>query len=42
MLDSSTWKRIREYCYLHEFWIDQNFSSNKTFDIAMLEAMYSN
>lgn len=40
ILDSSPWKRIREYCYLHGFWIDVN-NGSKTFTTAMLEAIAS-
>ena len=38
MLDNSIWKQIREYCYLHGFWIDVN-NGSKTFTIAILEAI---
>ena len=38
MLDSSTWRRIREYCYPHGFWIDVN-NGFETFITAMLEAI---
>ncbi len=38
ILDNSTWRRIREYCYSHGFWIDINDGS-ETFTNAMLEAI---
>lgn len=36
MLDSSTWRRIQEYCYPHGFWIDVN-NGSETFTTAMLK-----
>ncbi len=38
ILDNSTWRSIREYCYLYRFWIDIN-EGFKTFTTAMLEAI---
>ncbi len=41
-LDSSTWKKIISYCYLHRFWINHNFGPSKTCTTAMLEAIAAN
>lgn len=38
ILDSSIGRRIREYYYLHRFWINVN-NSSKTFTTAILEAI---
>lgn len=40
-LDSSIWKRIQKYYYLHKFWIDVN-NSLKTFTTVILKVITAN
>ena len=34
-----TWKLVRDYCYLHGYWIDHNFGTGTTHTTIMLKAV---
>ena len=38
-LYSSIWKLVRDYCYLHGYWIDYNFGTGKSRRTTMLKAV---
>lgn len=37
--DGSIQKRVKDYCYLHEYWINYNFDIGKTCITTMLKAI---
>ena len=41
-LDNTTFEIVRDYFYLHEFWIDHNFGLDKTYKTAILKAITAN
>ncbi len=38
-LNNTTWRVVRDYCYLYEFWIDHNFGPGRNRTTTMLKAV---
>ena len=38
-IDGQTWTLLRDYCYMHGFWIDHNFGPGRTRTTIMLKAV---
>lgn len=38
-IDDSTWTIVRNYCYLHKYWIDYNFAPVRTCATTMMKTI---